>query len=122
MDRDKLVAALDGAGIAGELCRDALLAGADLHVLPGLVPTRELRTIYRRRAEHLRSHGIEAIDADQAADELDRTPHADLVVGRVESEPGGHFFQLFLDPTRERVVACLAVPADDSSAGGTAQS
>ena len=82
-------------------------------MLPGAVATAELRTIYRRRAEHLRQHGAPAVDADDAADaadRLDQTAHTDLVVGRVDGGLGRHVFQLFFDAAAEHVVACLAIP------------
>ena len=110
MDRDELIEALQGGGAASSLCREALLAGAGVVFHSGLVATADLRTIYRRRAEHLSRLGIEAVDAEDAADKLDRTTHGNLAIARVESPDGRHFFQVFLDPARQHVVACLAVP------------
>ncbi|HXH78362.1 hypothetical protein [Nocardioides sp.] len=110
MDREHLLAALEDAGEAAALCRHALLEGAALDLHPGSVPTAALRDIYRSRAEHLRDHEIAAVGADDAADRLDRTSHASLRIGAVDGGPGGHFFQLFLDPAGEELVACLAVP------------
>lgn len=83
MEREHLIAALTGAGEAATLCRQALLDDAELVMSPSTVPT---------------------------ADRLDRTAHAELAVARVDGGPGGHVFQLFLDPARQQVVACLAVP------------
>jgi hypothetical protein len=117
VNQEQLLAALSGAGEAAGLCRRALLTGAELEVFPGVVPTAELRTIYRRRAEHLRRTGIAAIDADEAADRLDRTTHVDLVIGKVDGGPGDHFFQLFFDPAIEHLVACLTVPAESRGRG-----
>lgn len=118
VDRTELITKLEGAGAAAELCRKALLDGAELEVFPGVVSSTELRTIYRRRAEHLRQTGVQAIGADEAADRLERTPDTDLVIAKVAGL-GGHFFQLLLDPALEGVVACLAVPARSSGPGAT---
>jgi hypothetical protein len=116
MDREHLLTALDDAGEAAALCRQALLAGAELVMLPGTVPTAALRDIYRSRAEHLREHAVAAIGADDAADRLDRTGHPALRIGSVEGGSGSHFSQLFFDPAATEVVACLAVPDRDADA------
>ncbi len=118
MDREHLIAALGDVGQGGEagaLCRQALLDGAELVMLPGTVPTAALREIYRSRAEHLRQRRVPAIGADEAADQLERSAHATLRIGSVDGGPGSHFFQLFLDPAGEQVVACLAVPDQDEA-------
>lgn len=109
MDRGQLITALADAGEAARLCREALLAGAELEISPGIVPTSELRTIYRSRAEHLRAKGIPAVGADEAADQLDGATFPELRVGRV-SGGGRGMFQLFLDPQLEHLVACVALP------------
>lgn len=109
MDRDQLITGLADAGEAARLCREALLGGAELQISPGIVPTSELRTIYRSRAEHLRSKGILAVGADEAADALDRTTFGELRIGRVSGGARG-VFQVFLDPQLEQVVACVAPP------------
>ena len=122
MDRERLLAALDDASEASEaaaLCRQALLEGAELVILPGRVQTTALRDIYRSRAEHLREHAVAAIGADDAADRLDRTGHPALGIASVDGGPGSHFFQLFFDPAGEEIVACLAVPDRDRDANQT---
>ena len=114
MERERLVDALAGRGDAAELCREALLADAELTLSPTSVDTTELTVVYRRRAQHLRGRGIEAVGADEAADLLGRTRFTEVVVGRVSGGPGRHVFQLFLDPGGDELVACLAV-ADTAS-------
>lgn len=111
MDRDLLLAALADAGDTAELCRAALLANADLRVLPGTVPTADLRSAYRSRAEHLAQQGSDdtAIGAAEVADRLERTDHVELVVARVSGGSTASVFQVFLDPGQRTVVACLAV-------------
>jgi hypothetical protein len=114
MDPERLVGALADRGAAADLCRDAVASGAELVLLPGRVPADELRTIYRRRAEHLQVTGTAAIGADEAADRLDQTAHQELVIGKVDCGPEGHFFQLFFDPAVEHVIACVAVPGGNA--------
>ncbi|MCW2834372.1 MAG: hypothetical protein JWN68_2325 [Nocardioides sp.] len=111
MDREHLLAALAraDAGDATDLCRQAVLEGAELDVAPMSVPTAALRGIYRSRAEHLLEHEVAAVGAHDAADRLDRTSHASLRIGSVAGGRG-HFFQLFLDPAGQELVACLMVP------------
>jgi hypothetical protein len=113
VDRVQLVSALDGSTGAAALCREDLEHGARLVVLPGLVGVDELRSVYRRRAEHLARQGTAAMDAFEAADKLDATTHVEVALGKVEGGPSGYFFQLFFDPQLEEVIACLAVPERD---------
>lgn len=113
MDRDQLISALAGAGEAARLCREALLAGAELEVSPRIVATSELRAIYRSRAEHLRAQGTPAVGADEAADELDRTAFPELRIARVTggAQAGTQSgFQVFLDQQLGRVITCVALP------------
>lgn len=105
-----MLSALVGRPGAAALCLKDLEAGAHFEVFPGLVATGELRTIYRRRAKHLATQGINSIDAEEAADRLERTTHANLGLGKVDGGSSGHFFQLFFDPSLSHLIACLAVP------------
>ena len=115
VDRERLTSALVGRSGAAELCREDLKSGAHFEVLPGLVAADDLRTIYRRRAEHLAAQGIDSIGADEAADRLEETGHASLGLGKVDGGSSGYFFQVFFDPSLSDVIACLAVPSRPTS-------
>jgi hypothetical protein len=110
VDVTQVVSALNGLPGAAVMCRDDLEHGARLVVLPGLVDAGEIRTAYRRRAEHLDGQGADASEAYAAAERLEATSAPDLALGKVEGGPSGHIFQLFLTPRLDEVVACLVLP------------
>jgi hypothetical protein len=116
VDRDVLIDMLSGRGPAAEMCRNDLLEGAHFEVMPGLVDAPALESIYRRRAQHLQDHGMNAIAAFEAADALASTSSGQLALAKVESGPSHHFFQLFLEPHLDGLVACLAVSARPTTA------
>jgi hypothetical protein len=114
VDVEQIVAAMSGLPGAAAACRADLEHGARLVVLPGLVDAAEIRTAYRRRAEHLAVLGAEAADAFEVADRLEAAAVDDLALGKVTGGPSGQIFQLFLAPRLGSVIACVALPTNQS--------
>ncbi|GAA3008505.1 hypothetical protein GCM10017559_33580 [Streptosporangium longisporum] len=85
------------------------MAGAHFTIWPGLVPTSELISIYRRRARHTRRKNIPTLGFDEAILNLEACGLEHLNLGIVPSTPSAYHFQLFLSPDSSRVVACLGV-------------
>ena len=63
--------------------------------------------------------GQPSIGLAEAVADLEACQELELAIGYVDNRPlGGYYFQLFLTPAFEKVIACLGVrpSADDSDA------
>jgi hypothetical protein len=107
--RDLLVLLTGTTGAAAD-CREDLEHGGRLDTFPALVVTKELRAVYRRRAEHIDAQGGDAAGAFETADALDATSHTELALAKVSGGSSGRIFQLFLTPALDQVIACIALP------------
>jgi len=66
--------------------------------------------IYSRRAKLIRKSEQIFLGMDEAVAALKEYPGTGVHIGYVDDRPaGGYFFQLFVAPTLDSIVACLAV-------------
>ncbi|MDX3524837.1 hypothetical protein [Streptomyces scabiei] len=92
------------------LCRSALTGGADFKVWIEPTSTREIESIYSRRMRTLNRTGQPSIGVAEAVADLKVCAEAELLIGYVDDRPtGGYYFQIFLMPSFEKVIACLGV-------------
>jgi hypothetical protein len=75
----------------------------------GPVPTSNLLTIYRRRADHIEAIGLPTLGFREAAQRLEETPHENLRLAGIEGAKGYPRCVVFLAPDEPAVVASLAV-------------
>lgn len=118
MERSRLIQLLAGEGEARLLSRSALSAGAEYEVWPEAVPVQRLLAVYERRERGTRRSGQSTIGFGDALDALRAYDGADLSIGFIDDRGrGGYYFQLFMDPELDGVVACLGVdsPRGDSN-------
>ncbi|MBL7524713.1 hypothetical protein I6A84_43410 [Frankia sp. CNm7] len=92
MEREQLAGILRGDGEVVRLCREALLRDAAFQVWhdgdAALTPA--VASIYSRRAKLIRKRGQTSLGVD-------------------DRPANGYYFQLFITPALDRVIACLAV-------------
>lgn len=109
--RDELRSLMEGfAGEAGVAFRSLLDdPPADLHEEGRLAPTptSSLLTIYRRRAEHARAIGLQAIGLEEAVRRFDATRYDAL--GLVALHGRSLWAVAFLAPDATEVVAAIVV-------------
>ena len=110
--RRLLIALASSEFAADELCRDALDAGAEADLPDMTAPVANLDTIYSRRVEHLRSRSV-AFVGDDCPERLRTSGLSDVRIAIVNGVE--YNFAVFLDPSEDRVVSCIAV---DSAAAG----
>ncbi|GAA0976415.1 hypothetical protein GCM10009555_035900 [Acrocarpospora macrocephala] len=92
------------------LARAALAGGAAFEIWPGEVPTARLVSIYSRRRRTAERRGQPSLGFDSALDALTAYDGASAVLGYVDDRSrGGFYFQLFLAPSQNRMIACLAI-------------
>ncbi|WP_157515843.1 hypothetical protein [Nocardiopsis trehalosi] len=110
MDRLALAELLKSDRRAFLLCGTALSGGADFKIWNDPIPTRELGSIYSRRMRMMHRKGQITIGATEAIADLEACPETELMIGRVDDRPNsGYIFQIFLTPSLDKVVSCLAV-------------
>jgi hypothetical protein len=110
MKRMDLVKLLEGDGEAFRLCRSALTRGADFKVWVEPASTRDTASIYFRRMRTMSRTGQPSIGVAEAVADLRACTEAELLIGYVDDRPkDGYYFQIFMVPNFERVIACLGV-------------
>ena len=109
MERAVLIRALLREDVASRACVAALEGGADFDVYQGEVATADLMAIYRRRARHVATIGLEHGGFEEALDDLGRCGADVLRLGAVTDRLGQRHFQLFVSADSDDVVACLWV-------------
>lgn len=115
MERSRLIQLLAGEGEVRLLSRSALSSGAPYEVWPEAVATQRLLAVYERRQRGTRRSGQSSIGFSGALDALRAYGGADLSIGFIDDRSrGGYYFQLFMDPEMNTVVACLGIESPGS--------
>jgi hypothetical protein len=110
VDRSDLARLLGGDREACLLARTALESGAVFELWSQAVPVQRLISIYERRERSVLRSGQPSIGFSGALDDLRTYEGGELAIGFVDDRAqGGYYFQIFLDPSFSRIIACLGI-------------
>jgi hypothetical protein len=109
MDRDHLARLLDRDGGAYAACRRAVTAGANIQVWKGGTPAAAVAAIYARRLRLVQRKGTSEVGFAEAVQSLRACGDEPVLIGAVDIDDPPYHFQLFLNVSATRLVACLGV-------------
>ncbi|GAA1553242.1 hypothetical protein GCM10009827_087420 [Dactylosporangium maewongense] len=109
MDRGHLARLLDQDGEAFAACRHAVAAGANIQVWEGSTPASELAAIYARRLRLVQRRGTSEVGFADAVQSLRARGDESILIGAVDVHDPPYHFQLFLNVSATRLIACLGV-------------
>lgn len=106
----ELASRASGESDTWTLCHAALRAGALFEIYEGATDRTRLLSIYRRRWRNAERAGQPSTGFLQALTDMENFNGEALILGYVDNrDRGGYYFQLFLSPDSNCLVACLGV-------------
>lgn len=104
--RETLIGMLTPGVPADDACREALISGVSYRIYAGTVALEETLRIYKQRAVRAHDERRPGVGATEGLDRLAASGLQHVLIGAVSAD---REYTLFLDPTADQVVACLAM-------------